>query len=388
MFKFKQYDWKKYNFSLVIIVITLCITSAFLLKREAATPLEGAALFKKQIIGMMLGLFVMAIVSIIDYHFICKFAILYYIVGTLMVAATRYSPFGTNSSTEAYRWLDFGVLIQPSEICKICLIISLAVFFTKLKHKTNKFYFVILAALVTLLPTFFIFKQPDLSSSMVMIFIFCIMLYASGLSYKIIVPIVVIALPSIVAIFWYIQQPYQKLLTNVYQYNRIFGFLNPDLPETQKIVWQQKGAIQAIGSGELYGKMLLNNSAVRNHKAVPVTESDFIFTVIGEELGFIGSCVIIGLLALIIIKCIMIAKKSMDYTGQLIAIGISAMLMFQVFANIGVNIMILPNTGLPLPFLSSGISSMISCMISIGFIINIGLQVGNSSHNGFSLTDL
>lgn len=388
MFNFKQYDWKKYNFSLVIVVITLCVSSAFLLKMEAETPELASSLFKKQLVGMAMGLCIMAFVSIVDYHFVTKFAIIYYIIGTIMVAATKYTPLGTDLDTGSYRWLKIGINFQPSEVCKICLIIMLAMFFTKLQHKMNKFYVVIVSALIMAIPTFFILQHSDLSSSMVMVFIFCIMLYASGIAYKILVPIIVVSVPTAFVTFWYVQQPFQKLLTNHYQYLRIFGFMNPELPEAQDIIWQQKFAIQAIGSGRIYGKMLFDNAGTRNHKSVPVTESDFIFTVIGEELGFIGSCVMIGLLAVVIIKCILVAKKSLDYTGKMIAIGISAMLMFQVFANIGVNVMILPNTGLPLPFLSSGITSMLSCMISMGLILNIGLQSGNSSQNGLSFTNL
>lgn len=386
MFNFKQYDWKRYNISLVIIVITLCVASAFILK-IAGGPDNGPDLFKKQLAGLALGLGVMAVVSILDYHFICKFVILYYLAGILMVAATKFSPIGTDLGTNSYRWLRLGINVQPSEICKIILILTLAVFYAKFKERIHQFRTFFLAAALMIIPTSFILVQSDLSSGMVMIFIFAMIVFTAGTSYKVVLCLLAVGIPLVSILFWYVQQPYQKLISH-YQYLRIFGFMNPELPEAAEIVYQQEHSIQSIASGKIYGKMIDPAAIGRNHGMVGVRESDFIFSVIGEELGFIGSCVIIGLLLILIIKCLLTARKSMDYTGMLISVGISAMFMFQVFANIGVATMILPNTGLPLPFLSSGISSMLSSMISIGLILNIGLQAGRNPHTGFSLSDL
>lgn len=387
MFEFKHYDWKRYNISLVIIVIVLCVASAFILRMSGGEA-EGASLLKKQLAGMLLGLVVMAFVSILDYHFICKFVIVYYIIGTLMVFATKYTPIGTDLDTDSYRWLDLGINFQPSEICKIILTLTLAVFYNKFREKTDKFYLVLLAAALMIVPTFFIMMQSDLSSSLVMIFISIMIIFAAGTSYKVILPLLAVGIPTVIGLIWYIMQPGQKLLSH-YQYLRIFGFLNPELPEAASIVWQQERSIEAIASGRVYGKMLEDiPDAFRNHTRVGVSESDFVFSVIGEELGFVGSCIIIGLLLVVIIKCLLTAKKSMDYLGMLICVGISAMFMFQVFANIGVATMLLPNTGLPLPFISSGISSMLGSMISIGLILNIGLQAGRNPHTGFSLSNL
>lgn len=127
-----------------------------------------------------------------------------------------------------------------------------------------------------------------------------------------------------------------------------------------------------------------DSSVVRDYFWVDVRESDFIFTVVGEEMGFIGSCVIIGLLCAVVFLCVRTAKKCHDPLGKMIALGISAMFMFQIFANIGVAAMILPNTGLPLPFLSNGISSLFSGMIAIGIILNIGIQSSGSGHSSNS----
>ena len=140
------------------------------------------------------------------------------------------------------------------------------------------------------------------------------------------------------------------------------------------LVYQQSNSVQAIGSGQLYGKVLSGEADVLGSSYVPVVESDFIFSAVGEAFGFFGSCVVIGLLALITIQCMVVAKNASDYLGMLIATGISSMFMIQLFVNVGVATQILPNTGTPFPFLSSGLSSLLSGMLSVGVILNIKLQ--------------
>ncbi len=388
MFNLKQYNLKRYNFSLIIIVMILCIMSAYFVKFAGNIDGVGNSYFKRQLIGAIACLIIAIIISVIDYHYVCAFVGIYYVIGTILAAATRLSPLGTDLKTDSYRWLHFpGFNFQPSEICKIIIILTLAVFFTKSYEDINKFRTIVISIVIMAIPTFFILIQSDLSSSVVIMFVFCIMIFAAGLSYKIIVPTLILSIPTVIALFWYIQQPFQKLLKS-YQIERITGFLHPDqfLDDTN---FQQYHSIHSIASGQLFGKLITDNGVgTREYSWVDVRESDFIFSVIGEEVGFIGVCFVIGLLAIVIVKCIIIAKKANDYLGQLIAIGISAMFAFQTFANIGVAAFILPNTGLPLPFLSNGISSMMSSMIGIGIILNIGLQGGNSTHSSINYYDL
>jgi len=385
MFQFKQYNWKKFDATLVIVVIVLCLCSAFLV-RCAAEEQFKYSYFKGQIIALILGLAVMSAVALIDYHFICRFVLIYYIIGTIMVFATKFTPLGTDLGTDSYRWLSIGFNFQPSEVCKIILILTLAVYFETRRDKMESFTTLLISGMIMALPTMFILVQSDLSSSLVMIFIFAIMAYGSGLSYKIVGSVLAVLVPVCIALFWYIQQPWQKLLHG-YQYNRIASWLNPEA-YALKEAFQQNHSIQAIGSGQLLGKMFTNPLAERHYAGyVDVVESDFIFTVIGEEIGFAGSCVILALLAIVIIKCLRTAKKAKDYQGRMIALGIASMFMFQVFANVGVATRILPNTGLPLPFLSRGLSSTLSSMIGIGIILNIGMQSRIGSRSGFSMND-
>lgn len=383
---FKQFDWKRYNFSLILVVIVLCLISAFAVKLAGGEE-YGASFFRAQVFGLVGGVIVLAIVSVIDYHFICKFAIILYLIGTGLVAATRYTSLGTDNHTKTFRWLNIGgFTFQPSELAKIIIILVLATFYMKMKakKKINRFYVLVLAGIITAIPTLFILKQPDLSSSLVVMFIFAILVFASGMTYKILVPIIAIMIPAIPALIWYVQQPFQNLL-NEYQYGRVMSFFHPEL-DNNDLLYQQELAKRAIAAGKLYGKFLEDGGgSERVYSDLPVAESDFIWAVIGEEFGFLGSCIVLALLILVIGKCLLVAHRAQDYLGMMIAVGVGAMLAFQVFANIGVVTSLLPNTGLPLPFLSKGISSMMSGMIAIGLVVNVGIQPAKSSKGGFSM---
>ncbi|MCR4778352.1 MAG: rod shape-determining protein RodA [Lachnospiraceae bacterium] len=374
MFSFKLYDFKKYDVILLASVLILSALGAFCIYNS-----DGQSMFKHQIMGIFLGLLIIVFLSIVDYHFICKFVILYYLVGVAVLFMVRFTRFGVDHTTGAYRWLNVGFTeVQPSELVKIILILTMAAFLNKFQNKMDKFYVFVLACIITAIPTFLILIQTDLSSSMVMLFIFVIMIFSAGLSFKIIIPVVAVGVPVAVSLFWYVQQPFQKLLTS-YQQERILSFLNPETYANSG-QYQQNKSIIAISSGGLYGKFFTEGaeSAARKYNYVYVNESDFIFSVLGEELGFFGSLLVIALFALIIIRCIMIANRSADHEGRMIAMGVSGMIMFQSFANIGVATAILPNTGLPLPFLSFGLSSLLGSMISIGLILNVGLYRSNT----------
>ncbi len=388
--RIRQYDWKKYNFSLLFVVVILCILGLFCVKMAGGTT-KGASLMKGQLVGLILGLFVVAVVSVIDYHFICQFSIIYYIIGILLTLAVHTS-LGTDNKTGTYRWIQVGpISFQPTELMKIILIITLATLFARLHSKMDKVSSVVKICVVASIPVLAILTQPDLSSSLVGIFIMCVMIFVGGVTYRIIVPILIAAVPLSVLLAWYIQIPGNFILRG-YQYNRIQAWLHPDTyPNADNLNWQQNSAIKAIASGQLYGKFIQDGGKgleSRTYNGVAIRESDFIWSVVGEEFGFLGCCVVLLLFAIVIFKCFMVAKKAQDFLGKMIAVGVAAMFMFQVFANICVVTFIFPNTGLPLPFISNGLSSMISAMIGIGLVMNIGIQPAKSSKEGFSMRNL
>lgn len=369
MFPFKQYDIKRYNFSLIFSVMLLSGIGCFLIR---LVQKEGENLFTRQIIGVTFGIILAVVVSLIDYHFISEFYIILYILNLGLLLYVKFFGKILNSSK---RWIDLKYFnLQPSELSKIIMILVMAKLFTMLRHKMNKFYVLVLAGIIMAIPTILILTQTDLSTSMVLMFVFAMMVFSAGLSYKIILPLLIVVIPIIMGLFWYVQQDYQVIL-KPYQQNRVLSILNPDLEENSATMYQQDNSILVIGSGLLTGKLLTEGvDAIQSDTFVPISESDFIFSVIGESFGFIGGCIVIILYAIIIFKCLNVARTATDYTGMLIAIGVSSMFMFQVFVNIGVATAILPNTGLPLPFVSNGLSSLMSSMIALGLVLNISLQ--------------
>ena len=388
--RIRQYDWKKYNFSLLCVVVILCILGLYCVRMAGGTS-KGASLMKGQLVGLILGLIIVAIVSVIDYHFICQFCVVYYIVGILLTLAV-HTPLGTDNYTGAYRWIKLGpITFQPTELMKIILIITLAALFSRLHSKLDKVSTLVKVCVVSAIPVLAILTQPDLSSSLVGVFIMCVMIFIGEVSYRIIVPILIAAVPICGFLAWYVQIPGNLILHN-YQYNRIQAWLHPDTyPNADNLNWQQNSAIKAIASGQLYGKFIQDGGKgleSRTYNGVGIRESAFIWSVVGEEFGFLGCCLVLLLFAIVIFKCFMVAKKAQDYLGKMIAVGVSAMFMFQVFANICVVTFIFPNTGLPLPFISNGLSSMISAMIGIGLVMNIGIQPAKSSKEGFTMRNL
>ena len=181
------------------------------------------------------------------------------------------------------------------------------------------------------------------------------------------IPVVVIFLAIVV-------QPNQFILKD-YQQKRILAFLNPEEYASDE-GYQQKNSVMAIGSGQLTGKGLNNNTttSVKNGNFILEPQTDFIFAIIGEELGFTGSCIVIALLLLTVIQCIVIGTRSQNLTGKIIGCGVGGLIGFQSFINIGVATQLLPNTGVPLPFVSYGLTSLVSLYIGIGLVLNVGLQ--------------
>ncbi len=377
--QFKRYNWKNYDYSLVIVVFFLTLISSYILSLVQ----ENRFSLTRQIASIIMGLFVIAFFSLVDYHDLCLYIPLLYLVTTIMAAATKLSPLGTDLSTDSYRWLDFKVItFQPSEVCKIIVILSLAAFFNRAMEKgiqSYKNFF--LACLIAAVPTFFILIQSDLSSSIVIIAVLIIMLACSGIGYKIIGSIAAIVVPIVVGVIWYSMQSKTHGIFRGYQWERIDAWLHPEGHELG-LMYQQNNSILSIASGKLYGKLLEGTDDVRNYNTVSVRDSDFIWTPISEEFGFVGCLLILILLSVIIIKSFRAAKSAKDYMGMMIAVGIGAMLTFQTFFNIGVTTSLLPNTGLPLPFLSNGLSSLLSNMMTIGILLNIGIQPNRGSNAG------
>ena len=222
-------------------------------------------------------------------------------------------------------------------------------------------------------PLLLIYREPDLSTTIVTAATFCVIIFVAGLSFKIIGGILLVAIPSVILFFSIIMRPGQTLLKD-YQLNRIMAWLRP--AEYTEQAYQQQNSIIAIGSGQLYGKGLNNNmvSSVKGGNFIAEPQTDFIFAVAGEELGFLGCCLIVILELLIVLECIRIGRRARDMAGTLFCCGLASLIMLQSFLNISVATGLMPNTGITLPFVSYGVTSLMSLCIGIGIVINIGLQ--------------
>ena len=375
---FKHYRLRDYDFKLIFLVLVASAVGIL------AIGSAKESLQSKQVAGVLVGLVMMVVISLFDYSMLIKLNWLMYAANLVLLGAVIFSDAG-DTGGGAQRWLEIGPLrFQPSETAKIILILFFAQFIMKHKDKFNSFKYIMLCVILVAIPWVLIFKQPDLSTSIIVLMVFCTIMFVGGLSYKVIVGILAIVVPSLL-IFWGLAlQPnsvlIEKEIIKQYQLNRILAFTDPEAYATEE-AYQQINSITAIGSGMLDGKGYKTNeiSSVINGNYISEPQTDFIFAVIGEEFGFKGSVVVVLLLMFIALECFSVAAKAKDLSGTIIAGGMGGLVAFQSFVNIGVATFILPNTGLPLPFISYGLTSLWSLYIGMGFVLNVRLQ---SKKNG------
>lgn len=366
MKKLKSYQFKNYNFILIALILTLSVIGVL----SVGSALPSAQ--NKQIIGVIAGMVLMLFVSLLDYNWILNFYWVIYAVNIILLLCVEF--FGVNYNG-AQRWIDLEfTTLQPSDFTKIFTILFFAKFLMKYEEHIKSPKLIIKAIILILPSLYLIVTQPNLSNTICITVLFCVLMYLGGISYKLIGGTLAIAIPVVLIFLSIAVLPNQPFLED-YQQERILAWLNPE-EYAGDTAWQQQNSIMAIGSGQLNGKGLNNNSttSVKNGNFLLEAETDFIFAIIGEELGFVGCCAVIILLLLIIINCIIIGLRAQDLAGQIICGGVAALIGIQSFINIGVATGILPNTGLSLPFVSAGMTSLVSFFIGIGFVLNVGLQ--------------
>ena len=366
---FLDYNFRNYNYRLFLYVLLLNITGVLII-RSASN--QDISMVVKQIVGILAGLTAVIILSLVDYHKVVSFAPLIY--GASLAFLLAVLVFGVSRGV-ARRWLVLPVIgqIQPSEFVKIGLIVFFAWYLSKYQERVNQFRILFFAGLLFLAAFGLIFLQPNLSTSLVTMVIFLCMLFAAGLSYRWILGALAVVVPC-GALFIYLLQYNMVPFLQDYQVRRIMAFIDPANYAEANL--QQNNSIMAIGSGMLQGKGLNNNTlaSVKNGNFLSEEQTDFIFAVIGEELGFIGCMAVIFLIALTVYECLIMAARAKDLMGSLLCVGLASLLAFQSFANIAVATGILPNTGLPLPFISYGVSSLLSVYLGVGVVMNVGLQ--------------
>ncbi|NLK37291.1 MAG: rod shape-determining protein RodA [Epulopiscium sp.] len=366
------------------LVIAVCLLSVFgIICIGSATHInlgEDPSTFYKQMVWFVIGIVLMIIASSVDYKFISKFYIFFYIGNILLLLAVLVLGKNINGAT---RWIALGpVSLQPSEFAKLILIFCLAKYLEKRKHQINDFSTIAISCIGIMIPVLLIQKQPSLSASLVLLVILCVELFVAGLNYKLIRTVLLFLVPAILFVFWDVSRENPLLMDKLlkpHQFNRILAFVNPTSNLDQ--YYQTEKAINAIGSGQLKGKGLFHGT-LNQLSYLPEPHNDFIFSVIGEEFGFIGCIIVLFLLLFIVFRCILIAIATRDFFSQLIVVGIAGMIAFQTFVNVGVATGIMPNTGMSLPFVSYGGSSMWTNMTAVGLVLNIGMKRSSSIFEG------
>lgn len=363
----ENYHLRNYNFKLLVLVLMASISGTVMINSA------DSSYFKKQCLGLVICLTGMIVLSLINYKFIRKFHWILYGVNIILLLLVLFVGTKVNGAT---RWLGSKdvVTIQPSEFSKIILIICAAHYLAEHADSINTLKTLAGYALLCALPLVLIIAQPDLSTTIDIFVILFSMLFVAGLSIKIIGVGILCMIPLIGSFLWYIQLPNPPFMKQ-YQVNRILAFLYPeDYVSTER--YQQDNSVMAIGSGQLFGKGLNSSTlaTVKDANLISEQQTDFIFSVVGEELGFVGSILIIVILGLIVLQCIRTARKASDDLGMFIATGAAVLIGFQTFINIGVATALLPNTGIPLPFISYGLSSLVSSCAAIGLVMNVSLQ--------------
>ena len=365
----KQYKLRNYHFQLIIYLVLLTMIGIMVIG-SAEKSVQT-----KQIGGFVVGFIVMIIISLMDYSFIQKFSWVYYLGINVLLLLVIFAGETTKGSQ---RWIKIaGIRFQPSELAKIVIILVFSYYFMKHEETINTLQTILIGFLLVGVPLILIYKQPDNSTTIMTALLFVVLLFIAGLSYKVVFTVLGITVPIGIIALSYIVRNADKLIdAGHYPVKRIMSWLFPSNPKYSGVAIQQQNSIMAIGSGQLWGKGLNNSVAtsMKNSNYIIEPQTDFIFAVVGEELGFVGAFTILVLLFLIVIECILIGRKAKDLSGRLICCGMATLVGFQSFINLCVATGLMPNTGIPLPFVSYGLTSLVSLYIGMGFVLNVGLQ--------------
>ncbi len=366
---------------LVAAVCALCVFGIICVGSALHVNLgEDASNYYSQMVFFATGLVIMFIVAFFDLDYLSRFDRVLYVVNILLLVAVILVG---QSSNNAVRWIGFGpVRIQPSEFSKVIMIFCMANFIDKKKDSINNISIVARLCALVIVPVVLVFVQPALSACLVILFIFCVQMFVAELDYRFIGKILIVTVPVVAVIILdsIREDPiFVDLIFKDYMITRIKDLVIQD--PSSETYYQTMKSISAISSGQLTGKGLYQGT-LNQLSYLPEPQNDFIFSVIGEEFGFIGCMAVLGLLFFIIVRCIFIAMESRDLKERFIASGVAGMLLFQTFINVGVATGIMPNTGMSLPFVSSGGSSLWTNMAAIGLVLNIDLRRSRTLFEG------
>lgn len=350
------------NIEWSILVSTIILVIIGLVALTSATKNSNYEELKKQILWLTISIPILIVVIFVDYDIFAKISpVLYGIILILLVAVLF-----TSAINGATSWFDIGPFsFQPAEFAKVVIVLFIAWLITKIqkngRNQINRVLKLGLLLIAFAIPVLLIIKQPDYGTAMAFVFAFVFMLFAAGLKKRYIIPSILLVVILVPVLYFFVLPEHAKARIDVY--------LNPDL-DPRGAGYNIIQSKLAIGAGQLVGMGLFKGNQTQLGFLYPKT-TDFIFSLIGEEMGFVVAAGIIFLYVVLITKSIYVAKTAKDDLGSYIAMGIAGIFFFHMVENIGMTMGLLPITGVPLPFVSYGGSSLLSNFIMIGLLLNI-----------------
>jgi len=356
--------WKKFDIVLLITAMLLSLYGLTAISSATANTAVGYMPFlKQQSTALVLGLIAIICLVLFNYETFGNFYLSIYILCNLLLVAVLLFGHGEDQ-WGAKSWLAIaGFSFQPSEVAKIGIVISVAKVIDKNKESINSLFTLAKILIFAFIPVGLILMQPDFGTALVFMFFIGVMLFVAGLDFKYIFYALVAGVISL-PLFWFTLQDYQK--------ERILVFLNPARDALGRGYQVIQSKI-AIGSGQLFGRGLFQGVQTQ-YGYLPEKHTDFIFAVIGEELGLIGGLALMLLYLIMLVRIINISRNAKDLFGSLVVIGVAAMLVFHILENVGMTMGLMPVTGIPLPFISYGGTSLLSNLISIGLVLSVGIR--------------
>ncbi|WP_169786950.1 rod shape-determining protein RodA [Nitriliruptor alkaliphilus] len=356
----------------VLVLSALALTGIGLVaiysaKLQALTDqgLSPLLYISRQVLAMVVGILGMVAAAVIDYRHLRTYAAVIYGVALVLLVLV-ITPLGTTFGG-AQRWILIGGFqLQPSELAKIAVLIAIAAVLHERKGEPGIGAIAVCLAL-TMVPMGLVFLQPDLGTSIVFVWLCAILFLVGGVKGRYLIGLGIAAVTATIAVL-------RMDLIADYQVQRLTAFLDASNPSLgQGPGFQTRQSVIAIGSGQVGGKGLFQGTQT-SLSYVPENHTDFIFTVIGEEFGFLGAMIVLGLFLVLIWRGLRIAVIAKDLFGTLLAVGVVAMLALQVFVNVGMTVGIMPVTGIPLPFVSYGGTSLIVWFAIVGLLLNVHMR--------------
>ncbi len=355
----KSLSWRHFDFWLLGAVVLAIAFGIAMIDSAVAGNAELADYPNRQAIFAGIGLVVILLVAAIDYNY---WLVLYRPMYGVMMVLLIFLFMSARAVFGAARWFRVGVIfIQPTELAKLVVILILARYFEKTKDEPRDLRWIISSLLWTMGLTIWILLQPNLSNVIVIMVIWIVMIWMNGLQVKHLVSFAVGGLALVMAGFPFLQE---------YQQQRVLTFIFPDPNATYGETYNIEQAKIAIGNGGWLGQGYGHGSQVQL-RFLKVRHTDFIFSAISEEFGFVGALIVIATLAFILWRCIRAARLARDTSGSMIAFGVAALIFFQGAVNVAVNLNLIPVSGLPLPFISYGGSGLLSLMLGVGLVESV-----------------